>query len=118
MSQRFKLRGALLAAFLAVTSIFVWNAVGQDDAVHFISGIVKHVDKGTKTVVVKTADGTEQIFKYSEKTVVEGAKDAGKGVDKASTETYLAGKKGAKVTVKYVEKGADKTAVEVKDAVD
>jgi hypothetical protein len=118
MSLRFKVRGALFAAFLAITSIFVWNAVAQDDVVHIMSGVIKHVDKGAKTVVIKTADGTEQTVKYTDKTVVEGTKDVGKGIDKGSTDTYLAGKKGAKVTVKYVGKGADKTAVGVKDAVD
>ena len=118
MSLSFKLRGALFAALLAITSMFVGNAVAQDDVVHIMSGVIRHVDKGTKTVVVKAADGTEQTFKYTEKTTVEGTKDAGKGIDKASTDTYLAGKKGAKVTVKYVDKGADKTAVGVKDAVE
>ena len=118
MSLSFKLRGALFAALLAITSMFVWNAVAQDDVVHIMSGVVKHVDNGTKTVVVKATDGTEHTFKYTEKTTVEGAKDAGKGVEKGSTDAYLAGKKGAKVTVKYTEKGADKTAVGVKDAVD
>jgi hypothetical protein len=83
-----------------------------------MSGIVKHVDKDTKTVVIKTADGTEHTVKYTDKTVVEGTKDAGKGVAKGSTEAYLGAKTGAKVTVKYVGKGADKTAVGVKDAVD
>src|SRR5215469_13244870 len=118
MSLRFKVRSALLAALLAITSTFVWSASAQDDAVHLISGFVKHVDKGAKTVVIKTADGTEQTVKYTDKTVVEGTKDAGKGVAKGSTDAYLAGKTGANVTVKYVDKGADKTAVAVKDAVD
>jgi hypothetical protein len=118
MSLRIKLRGALFAALLIVTSAFMSNAVAQDDAVHIISGIVKHVDKGAKTVVIKTADGTEHTVKYTEKTVVEGSKDAGKGVAKGSTDAYLASKKGAKVTVKYTEEGADKTAIGVKDAVD
>lgn len=118
MSQSFKLRGALFAALLALTSIFVWNAVAQDDVVHIMSGIVKHVDKDTKTVVIKTADGTEHTVKYTDKTVVEGTKDAGKGIAKGSTDAYLGAKTGSKVTVKYVGKGADKTAVGVKDAVD
>jgi hypothetical protein len=118
MSLRFNVRGALLATLLAITSMFVGSAVAQDDVVHIMSGVVKHVDKGTKTVVIKAADGTEHTFKYTEKTTVEGTKDAGKGVEKGSTDAYLAGKKGAKVTVKYTEKGADKTAVGVKDAVD
>jgi len=39
-------------------------------------------------------------------------------VEKGSAETYLAAKKGAKITVHYTEKGGEKTAVGVKDAVD
>jgi hypothetical protein len=119
MSLRLKWRGALLAAIFALTSAFIWNsaAIAQDDVVHIFSGVIKHVDKDTKTVVVKSADGTEHTFKYTEKTTVEGTKDAGKGIEKGSTDTYLDAKTGAKVTVKYTAKGTDKTAVGVKDAV-
>jgi len=116
MSLRCKLRGSLFAAILTIASIFVWNAVAQDDVVHIMSGFVKHVDHDTKTVVIKTADGTEHTVKYTDKTVVEGTKDAGKGIAKGSTDALLDAKTGAKVTVKYVDKGADKTAVAVKDA--
>ena len=56
------------------------------------------MDKWTKTVVIKTADGTEHTIKYTDKTVVEGTKDAGKGAAKGSAESYLGAKKGAKVT--------------------
>ena len=70
-----------------------------------VSGVVKHVDKDTKTMVVKTADGTEHTIKYTDKTaIVKGAKDAGGDV-----------KEGAHVSVKYSEKGGEKTAVGVKD---
>lgn len=118
MSLRFKWRGALLAVILVLTSAFAWTgAAAQDDVVHIFSGVIKHVDKDTKTVVVKAADGTEQTFKYTGKTTVEGTKDAGKGIDKGSTDAYLDAKTGAKVTVKYTGKGAEKTAVGVKDAV-
>ena len=118
MSQHSRLRGAMLAALLVISFVFVGNATAQDDVVHIVSGVVKHVDKDTKTVVIKTADGTEHTIKYTDKTVVEGTKDTGKGIAKGSTEAYLGAKTGAKVTVKYVGKGADKTAVGVKDAVD
>ena len=93
------------------------SAVAQDVA-HDISGIVKKVDKSSKTMVIKADDGVEHTIKYTEKTTVEGAKDTEKGAEKASAETYLTGKKGAKITVHYTEKGAEKTATGVKDAVD
>jgi hypothetical protein len=132
-----KLR-AVLAGFIAIViTIGLHSAVAQD-VVHGISGVVKSVDRGTKTFVVKSADGTEHTFKWTDKTVVKGTKDTGKGIakgtedtgkdidkgtvdtgkdiDKGSVDTYMGAKKGAKVTVKYTEKGGEKTAVGVKDA--
>jgi hypothetical protein len=118
---------AVLAGFIAIViTIGLHSAVAQD-VVHGIDGVVKSVDKGTKTFVVKTADGTEHTFKWTDKTVVKGTKDTGKdiakgtddtgkAIDKGSVDTYMGAKKGAKVTVKYTEKGGEKTAVGVKDA--
>jgi hypothetical protein len=96
--------------------VIAWQPASAEDVAHAVSGIVKSIDKGTKTVVVKSADGTEHTIKYTDQTVVTGAKDTGKGVDKASVDTYLGAKVGTKVTVKYTEKGGEKTAVGVKDA--
>jgi hypothetical protein len=81
-----------------------------------VSGVVKSVDKGTKTFVVKTAEGTEHTMKWTDNTVVKGTKDTGKGVEKASVDSYLGAKKGAQVTVDYTEKAGEKTATGVKDA--
>lgn len=79
-------------------------ASAEEDAVHIVAGIVKHVDKGAKTVVVKADDGTEQTLKWTGKTTWEGTKGAGKGL-----------KDGSQLTVKYTEKAGEKTAVGVKD---
>ena len=84
--------------------------------VHAVSGIVKSVDKGSKTVVVKTADGTEQTIKWTDKTTVKGVDATGKAVAAGSVDTYDGLKEGAKVSVKYTEKGGEKTAVAIKDA--
>jgi hypothetical protein len=134
-SKRFRL---VLASFIAlVVAIGVQSATGEDVA-HAVSGVVKSVDKDSKTFVVKASDGTEHTFKWTEKTTVKGAKDTGKGVaegsedaakgtakasedaakgtEKASVETYLGAKKGSVVTVKYTEKAGEKTAVGIKDA--
>lgn len=110
---------ALCAILLAMSvAVLSHAAAAADDVVHALSGVVKSVDKASKTVVIKTADGTEETVKYTSKTTVEGAKDAGKGVGKGSAESFLGAKKGAKVTVHYTEKAGEKTAVGVKDAVD
>ncbi|HVP56165.1 MAG TPA: hypothetical protein VMU45_14340 [Candidatus Eisenbacteria bacterium] len=87
-----------------------------EDVVHAVSGIVKSVDKTSKTMVVKTKDGTEQTIKWTADTTVEGAKGTGKGVSDASKATFDGTKQGTAVTVKYTEKGGEKTAVAVKDA--
>jgi hypothetical protein len=121
-----KIKAVLAACIAIVLTIGLHSAVAQD-VVHGLSGIVKSVDKGTRTFVVKTADGTEHTFKWTDKTVVKGTKDTGKDIDKGtvdtgkdidkgSVDTYMGAKKGAKVTVRYTEKGSEKTAVGVKDA--
>lgn len=91
-----------LGAFVSLATLRVASA--QDDAVHLISGVVKHVDKTAKTVVVKADDGTEHTIKWTGKTTWEGTKDAGKGI-----------KDGSKLSVKYTEEGGAKTAVGIKD---
>jgi hypothetical protein len=106
----------LLAGLFVLVAGIAWQTAAADDLVHIVSGVVKSVDKDTKTVVVKTADGTEHTIKYTDKTTVKAAKDTGKGIETGSVDTYLDAKKGATVTVKYTEKGGEKTAVGIKDA--
>jgi Cu/Ag efflux protein CusF len=94
--------GVVLALFVVIVG---WqSAVAQDDVAHFVSGIVKHVDRDAKTMVVKADDGVEHTVKWTDKTTWEATKDSGKGI-----------KEGSKVAVKYTEKAGEKTAVGVKD---
>ena len=92
------------------------TALYAEDVVHAVSGVVKSVDKTTKTMVVKTKDGSEQTIKWTSKTTVEGAKGTAAGVSDASKATYDGAKEGTAVTVKYTEKGGEKTAVAVKNS--
>ena len=62
-------------------------------------GTITKIDKDTKTVVVRTGDGAEKTFEYTD----NAAKDLGKTVGKGT-------EKGAKVTVYYTEEGGKKTA--------
>ena len=112
-SKRFSF---LVAVFFVLAATVAWQAAVAEDVVHAVSGIVKSVDKGTKTMVVKTSDGAEHTIKWTDKTTVTGAKDAGKGVADASAATYDGAKEGTKVTIKYTEKGGAKTAVAIKEA--
>jgi hypothetical protein len=114
------IRSKRVSVLLATLVTFVL-AIGShsalaDEVTHAVSGVVRSVDKGTKTFVVKTADGTEHTMKWTDKTVVKGTKDTGKGVEKGSVDTYLGAKKGGQVTVNYTEKAGEKTATGVKDA--
>jgi Cu/Ag efflux protein CusF len=92
-----------LCAFVSIATLQVASAQ-DEDLVHMVSGVVKHVDKDTKTVVVKADDGTEHTIKWTGKTTWEGTKDAGKGI-----------KEGSHLSVKYTEKAGEKTAVGIKD---
>jgi hypothetical protein len=109
-------RVTLLAGLFVLAAGIAWQTSVAEDLVHVVSGVVKSVDKTTKTVVVKAADGTEHTIKYTDKTTVKAAKGTGTGVEKASADTFLAGKEGTTITVKYTEKAGEKTAVGIKDA--
>lgn len=105
MSLLSKCRIALLVAIVSVLTFSAGQRVfAQTDVFHFAKGVVKSIDKDTKTMVVKTADGTEHTIKWTDKTTVDGGKDIGKGIAE-----------GSKVSVKYTEEGGEKTAVGVKD---
>lgn len=106
----------LAAGLLMLMATIAWQTVAAEDVVHAVSGIVKSVDKASKTVVVKTADGTEHTIKWTDKTTVKGVDASGKAIAAGSVDSYDGLKEGAKVSVKYTEKGGEKTAVAIKDA--
>ena len=90
-----------LSAFLALAFCLVFSP--RSTATDVISGIIDKVDSAAKTIAVKTADGTVQTVKYTDKTVVTGSKDVAKGAD-------LVGKEGGHVIIHTTGEGADKTA--------
>ena len=110
-----RLKG-LLSGLFALAVAITWQGASAQDVVHAVSGIVKNIDRDSKTVVVKAADGTEHTIKYTDQTAVKDVKDTGKGIEKGSVDTYLGTKVGTKVTIDYTEKAGEKTAVGVKDA--
>jgi hypothetical protein len=91
----------LLPLLLAIASCITLSAAAN--ATDVITGIIDKVDSAAKTIAVKTADGTVQTVKFTERTTVHGLKDAGKGAD-------LAGKEGGHIIVHTTGAGADKTA--------
>lgn len=96
----------LLRALLALSIASVVYAAG--DVVGAVHGTIDKVDAGTKTVVVKTADGTEHTFHFVDDTTVHGA-DATAG---AAKDSWHGMTKGTEVVAHYTGTGAKKTAVE------
>ena len=96
------LQTPLRTALVLLAACFAVAVARAQDVTHVVSGTVEKVDAGAKTIAVKTADGTVETVKFTEKTTVHGLKDAAKGAD-------LAGKEGGHVIVHATVEGADKT---------
>jgi len=103
--QIYNRRAALFCLFAFTTLAALTNATAEDkDVVHLVSGVVKHVDKNSKKVIVKAGDGTEHTIKWTGKTTWHGTKDGGDDI-----------KEGSQLTVRYTVKAGEKTAVGIKD---
>ena len=100
LSIRF--RAGLLQVVLVLAMCFAVSLAAQTSG-NVFTGTLGKVDSGTKTIAVKTADGTVKTVKFTDTTTVDGLKDGAKGTD-------LAGKEGGHVIVHSVGKGADETA--------
>jgi len=72
--------------------------VGKD-GLKVAEGTVTHVGRGTKTLAIKTADGTEETYRLTDSAAKDAGKDIGKGAEKS-----------AKVTVYYTEEAGRKVA--------
>jgi len=90
-------------------ALLACGALVAQDVATAVVGTVKAVDKGTKTVVVKTAEGTEHTFHFIGRTIGHGAKATAKG----SKDAFEGMEEGEDVVVHYTVKGAEKTAQEV-----
>src|SRR5229473_289766 len=97
------LQSPFRAALLLLAACFAIAVARAQDATHVVSGTIEKVDAGAKTIAVKTADGTVETVKFTEKTTVHGLKDAAKGAD-------LVGKEGGHVIVHTTVEGTEKTA--------
>jgi len=91
---------------VALTASALTCLYAADDVSSAVVATVKTVDKGTKTVVVKTGEGVEHTFHFVGRTIAHGT--AG-----ASKDAFDGVKQGDKVVVHYTEKGGVKTADEV-----
>jgi len=98
-----KIIGSLFVALMLVTA-----AHADQDVVSAVHGTIKKIDKGTHTIVVKTADGTDHTFHYAAKTTVHGV-DAS---EKATEDSFKGLKEGSEVVAHYTTRGTEDTAME------
>jgi hypothetical protein len=98
-----------LLRVLSVAALLIFAVYAADDVVSAVHGTVTKVDAGAKTIVVKTADGTEHTIHYVDKTTVKGA-DA---TAAAAKDSYKGIKEGSEVVVQYTKKGTEDTADEI-----
>ncbi len=91
---------------LVIAALLATLAWADTDVVTAVHGTVTKVDGATKTIVVKTADGTEHTMKFVSKTAVHGT-------DATAKDTFHGVKEGSEVVAHYTAKGSEKTAVEV-----
>jgi hypothetical protein len=90
--------------------LFVASFVsGTEDVVTAVHGTITKLDAATKTVVVKTADGTEHSVRFLDKTSVHGADAVGEG----AKESFHGLKEGTEVVAHYSERGGSTTALEI-----
>ena len=110
------MRCKVLPRFLLVVCMaaLAGSAFAQD-VVHAVAGAVGKVDRAGKTIAIKTADGSEEVFNYTEKTAVRDSREAAHTAKMGVVDTYFAGKEGSRVIVRYTGKGAEKTATLVDD---
>jgi hypothetical protein len=98
--------------FFCAALVITWRPLGATTstpeklvriAKHAVIGELKKFDAASKTAVVKLADGTEEVFKLTERTAVHGVKSGAKMA-------ALAGNEGGHFVVHYTVEGAEKTA--------
>src|SRR5216683_1989123 len=122
-SSSFQIQLRVIIVILA--ACFAVAVARAQNPTHILTGTIEKVDAAAKTIAVKTADGTVETVKFTEKTTVHGLKDAAKGADLAGKEgghvivdtgktvgrySVLGAKKGEHVTVYYTEEAGKKIA--------
>jgi hypothetical protein len=89
---------AFLLVFSTGTALAQEAGTATPKETHAVAGDLEKIGADGKSVTLKTADGTEEVFKVSGKTIAKGTKE------------------GSHVVVHYTEAGGEKTASAVKDA--
>ena len=98
-----------MALMLLLAGLATASAYAAQDVVTALEGTVKKVDAAGKTIVVKTADGTEHVVHLTETTIVHGAKGTARGAEAAGKAVG----EGSEVVVHETKKGGEESAEEI-----
>jgi hypothetical protein len=85
------------------------SGTSADDVVTAVEGTIQKVDAGARTIVVKTADGSEHTIHIVKNTAVHGAAGAAAGAEDA----FQSLKEGSDVVAHVTKKGAEESAREI-----
>ena len=89
--------------------MLVATVYAVEDVVGAVHGTIKTIDSGAKTIVVKTADGTEHSLHFVAKTTVHGADASAK----TTQDSWHGLKEGTEVVAHYTTRGTEDTAMEI-----
>jgi len=88
--------------YFAVCAMLTMRICVAQDLVNIVLGTIEKLDSTTKTIVVKTADGTDHTIKVADTATVKGTKDGFNGL-----------REGTQIVARTTGRGADETAMEV-----
>lgn len=94
---------------IALLIALVSAAYAVEDVVSAVRGTVDRIDRGTRTVVVKTADGTRHSLHLLDSTAIHGADLS----IAASKDSWHGLAEGSEVVAHYTKRGTEDTAVEI-----
>jgi hypothetical protein len=98
-----------IIAMAVLALAFASAARADEDVVSAVHGTVVKIDKGTNTVVIKSADGSRHSLHFVDATTVHGADLSAQG----ASDSWHGLTKGSEVVAHYSARGTEDTAVEI-----
>jgi hypothetical protein len=84
-------------------------AFAAEDVVSAVHGTIKKVDASTRTIVLRTADGTEHTLHFLDKTAIHGVNAS----EEAARDSWHGLKTDTEVVAHYTTRGTEDTALEI-----
>lgn len=106
-----RMKTCMAVAFTMLLTVSMVFAVKEK--VSAFKGTVTKIDRGARTAVVKTADGTEHTVHFVGRTLVHGVEKSAAGTAAGTEDAFHGLREGSSVVVHYTAKGAEETAEEV-----